>query len=98
MTQIEKDNFITASRDAISLIVKGTKALQTLSENATSQGGLASIIVDEDFTGGNIGIDADTLVNFFSGNLPALITALFTGSAGGNATNTYGLAKIALMQ
>jgi len=97
MNAIEKANFITASRDAISKIVAGVKKLEMLSENATAAGGLASVFSDEDFTGSDAGITAATLSNFYSTNLPALETALFTGSEGGNKTNTYGLTKIALL-
>jgi len=44
MNAIEKANFITASRDAISKIVAGVKKLEMLSENATAAGGLASLL------------------------------------------------------
>lgn len=97
MNTSEKASFITASRNAVSEIVKGTKTLQMLSENAAAAGGIAGAFTDDDFTGTDAGITAATLINFFATNLPALESALFTGSEGGNKTNTYGLAKIAMM-
>lgn len=65
MNTSEKANFITASRNAISEIVKGTKTLQMLSENAIAAGGIAGTFTNDDFTGTDAGIAAATLINFF---------------------------------
>jgi hypothetical protein len=98
MTDLEKQTFIKEARDAISDMVKAYNVLELLDKNVTSQGGLAVIFSDDDFIDDNAGITADTMLNFFTGNLPIIESGLFSGGKGGNKTNTYGMARIARMK